>query len=120
MNGVDILSGTTVPISFGPNWLVFFIVTFVFTILFGLLWWLVVAQTETTIKDILFSLSVGLLIGLFFGFAISTSDNIQTPREYEFHYKVIVSDEVSMNEFLEKYEIIEQDGKIYTVKERKK
>lgn len=34
-------------------------------------------------------------------------------------YKVIVDDSVSMNEFLDKYEILDQEGKIYTVKERK-
>lgn len=33
-------------------------------------------------------------------------------------YKVIIEDSVNFNEFNEKYEIIEQDGKIYTVKER--
>lgn len=33
-------------------------------------------------------------------------------------YKVTIDDSVSMNEFLEKYEILDQEGKIYTVKER--
>lgn len=33
-------------------------------------------------------------------------------------YKVIIDDSVSMNEFLDKYEILDQEGKIYTVKER--
>ena len=33
-------------------------------------------------------------------------------------YNVIISDEVSLTEFNEKYEIIEQNGKIYTVRER--
>ena len=33
-------------------------------------------------------------------------------------YKVIIDDSVSMNEFLDKYEILNQEGKIYTVKER--
>lgn len=33
-------------------------------------------------------------------------------------YKVTISDEVSMNEFTEKYEILEQEGKIYIVRER--
>ena len=32
-------------------------------------------------------------------------------------YKVTIDDSVSMNEFLEKYEILDQEGKIYTVKE---
>lgn len=40
------------------------------------------------------------------------------PIEYETQYKVIIDDSVSMNEFIEKYEIIDQDGKIYTVRER--
>ena len=33
-------------------------------------------------------------------------------------YKVTIDDSVSMNEFLYKYEILDQEGKIYTVKER--
>ena len=39
-------------------------------------------------------------------------------RKYEIHYQVTVDDSVSMNEFQSKYEIIEVEGKIYTVKER--
>lgn len=34
-------------------------------------------------------------------------------------HKVICSDEVNLNEFYETYNIIEQDGKIYTVHERR-
>jgi hypothetical protein len=33
-------------------------------------------------------------------------------------YQVIIDDSVSMNEFLDHYEILGQNGKIYTVKER--
>ena len=33
-------------------------------------------------------------------------------------YKVTIDDSVSMNEFMEKYEILDQEGKIYIVKER--
>ena len=38
--------------------------------------------------------------------------------KYETHYKITVDNSVSMNEFQNKYEIIEVEGKIYTVKER--
>lgn len=38
--------------------------------------------------------------------------------KYETRYQVTVDDSVSMNEFQNKYEIIEVEGKIYTVKER--
>lgn len=33
-------------------------------------------------------------------------------------YKVIVDDTVNMNEFMKKYEILDQDGEIYIVRER--
>ena len=36
----------------------------------------------------------------------------------EKHYQVTIEDSVSMNEFLEKYEIVDQEGQIITVKER--
>lgn len=38
--------------------------------------------------------------------------------KYETHYQVAVDDSVSINEFQDKYEIIEVEGKIYTVRER--
>ena len=43
---------------------------------------------------------------------------IETDKIIDTKYQVIVSDDVNLNEFQEKYEIIEQNGKIYTVKER--
>lgn len=56
----------------------------------------------------------GCVLGAFAGLG---SAKEQLPLEYETHYKVTISDEVSMNEFLSKYEIIDQEGKIYTVRE---
>jgi hypothetical protein len=44
--------------------------------------------------------------------------NATLPDEYETQYKVTISDEVFMNDFLDRYEIIDQEGKIYTVRER--
>ena len=38
--------------------------------------------------------------------------------KYETRYQVTVDDSVSMNKFHDKYEIIEVEGKIYTVRER--
>ena len=38
--------------------------------------------------------------------------------KYETHYQVTVDNSVSMNKFQDKYEIIEVEGKIYTVRER--
>lgn len=58
----------------------------------------------------------GLIFGLLFGSLAGAA--FRTPTEYETQYKVTISDEVSMNEFLEKYEIIDQEGKILTIRER--
>ncbi len=56
---------------------------------------------------------------LFCDAAISCSDDYFKKYSH-MEYEVIVDDSVSMNEFLDKYEIIDQEGKIYTVKERYK
>ncbi len=37
---------------------------------------------------------------------------------HHIEYKVTIDNSVSMTEFMDKYEIIDQEGKIYTVKER--
>jgi hypothetical protein len=48
--------------------------------------------------------------------ALSLSDNKASIAYWE--HKVIIDDSVSMTEFMEKYEPIEQDGKIWIVKEK--
>lgn len=45
-------------------------------------------------------------------------DVTNTNSVHHIEYKVTIDDSVSMNEFLDKYEILDQEGKIYTVKER--
>ena len=47
---------------------------------------------------------------------INTTDCLNEFSHIE--YKVTIDDSVSMNEFLDKYEILDQEGKIYTVKEK--
>lgn len=54
---------------------------------------------------------VGLIAGLI-GVSMTTDEIISTT------YQVTISDEVSMTEFLEHYEVIDQDGKIFTVREK--
>lgn len=59
---------------------------------------------------------LGGVVGIFFFSFVMILNT--TPTAYTNEYKVTISDEVSLNEFMEKYEIIDQDGKIYTVRER--
>ena len=56
---------------------------------------------------------------LVIGGALSIICGCLIPEDkYETRYQVIIDDSVSMNEFQDKYEIIEMEGKIYTVRER--
>lgn len=60
---------------------------------------------------------LGVIAGVVFGL-MAGGLFAQITDEVEISYKVMVSEEVSLNDFMEKYEIIDQEGKIYTVKER--
>lgn len=62
----------------------------------------------------------GFIFGIFllifiFPLTAHTTDTI----DY-IEYKAIISDEVNFNEFNDKYEILGQEGKIYTIRERNK
>ena len=65
-----------------------------------------------------------LLYWMFLGMCFSlllcsiVQEKTKKPLEYETQYQIIISDEVLMNDFYDKYEIIEQEGKIFTVRER--
>ena len=61
-------------------------------------------------------LVLAFFIALFVGVAV---DQCGADRKIDhIEYQVIIDDSVSMNEFLDYYEIVGQNGKIYTVKER--
>ena len=51
-------------------------------------------------------------------FAAGVCTGLFGPYKNEIYYQVTISDEVNFNEFNEKYEIIEQNGLIYTIRER--
>ena len=57
--------------------------------------------------------AIGLMIGLLNGFGLN-------PRivEYETRYEVSIDENVNMQEFMDRYEILETRGSIYTVREK--
>ena len=67
-------------------------------------------------------LMIGALVGVVFGvficvlFGCLFSGPVQTKTTT--HYEVTLDDSVSMNEFTDKYNIIEQRGKIFVVEEK--
>ena len=58
-------------------------------------------------------LVVGGFIGVLFGYVVNP-----TPVDYETHYEVTINEEVNMKEFMDKYEVVETRGLIYTVREK--
>ena len=115
MTGVEVLAVEEIAIGFAFNWSEFWgmaILTFCILLWVGI----VIAIIENNWIPVILFCSLGLILGIGLGFSFGHGNG--SPIEYESQYKVAISDEVSMNEFIEKYEIIEQEGKIYTVREK--
>ena len=111
INGVEILAMEEVAISYAFNWdMCLLIGVLIFVIM------LIIGTVSERGSDMIVWIIAGIVFGCLFG-ALSGSVT-EEPTEYENRYKVTISDEVSMNDFLERYEIIDKEGKIYTVVER--
>ena len=111
MTGVEILATQEVVTAYAWNWTAYFITMFICALLFGFISCMV---GYCRFEDFLFGCVVGCVVGLLSGILPA---KVTKPKEYETRYKVLISDEVHMNDFLERYEIIDQEGKIYTVRE---
>ena len=115
MTGVEILAIEEVATTFVFNWTSFWIaVAICMGICVGI--GSIISLADGDVVGIVILSILGVLASVMFGPVAGYAD--QTPTEYEAHYKVIITDEVSMNDFTDKYEIIDQEGKIYTVRER--
>lgn len=116
MNGIEILSTAEVATATAPEWpAIGFVFGVMMVIATGLAIWIGVEEQSGTagFKSFLLVLAVALVVSLL------TAVATEHPTAYETHYKVTIDDNVSMNEFNEKYEIVSQEGKIYTIRERK-
>lgn len=71
-----------------------------------------ICEERNTLGVVCLFMVIAMLILMCLSF-INNENNI-----HHIEYKVVIDDSVSMAEFMDKYEIIDQEGKIYTVKER--
>ena len=113
MSGVEILSTAEVVIKNGFYWPIFLLLVVVGGIWFGAIVWMDERKWSVTLYLALLGALTGALAGILPAIAIGNRDDV-----YETQYKVVVSDEASINEFLDTYEIVDQDGKILVVRER--
>lgn len=109
MEGIEILSIGEIGISPVFNWTA----AIICGILFGLIPSFLAGISENSVGlfFVMFILCT-LFFGALCGVGIEKyADTVPT-------YKVTISDTVSLNEFYDRYEILEQDGKIFTIMER--
>ncbi len=110
MNGVEILSSETIYNTILPGWCGALAFALMIASCIG------VGVFSTYGKFGLTITSCVLIVASVVVVALALSSNHNSVNHIE--YKVTIDDSVSMNEFLDKYEILDQEGKIYTVKER--
>lgn len=111
MNGVEILN-TTYEYArlIDPKWLVLCLVLLLITACVGAI---------TVDYDVAQVVCAGSLVILIIGVAVCLFGMLtETDTVVGVKYDVVISDEVPIHEFIDKYEIIEINGKIYTVRER--
>ena len=116
MTGVEILAAEEVVAATAFCWPAFWSILGVFLIGMIILGLYLNYTENAGIGFVIFCIVLGLVAGTMLGAIVGGA--IGEPIEYETEYKVIIDDTVSMTEFLDKYEILDQEGKIYTVKER--
>lgn len=117
MEGVEILASNEVAIVWeGWNWPGFWTI-FGIVLMTSFLGGIIAALIEQSFGFGLCLFFISLLMNTML-LGIPSGCTAVEPIAYETHYKVTIDDSVSMNEFLDKYEVLDQEGKIYTVRER--
>lgn len=110
MNGVEILSSETIYNTILPEcWLAIGLGLGFISIVLAV-WCFISGQMECASICVI-AVICSVIVGSLGGTYSKTDIN-------HIKYKVTIDDSVSMNEFLDKYEILDQEGKIYTAKER--
>lgn len=107
MDGITVLSQSRT-----IEYIAWFIYAIIGICIFG--WGLLTTKKDNyyTVGTIIVT-AAGMLVAI-----LSCVEGIYSMLAKEYTYKVTISDEVNFVEFNNKYEIIDKDGLIYTIKER--
>lgn len=123
MNGVEILN--KIPVYGIAEWALYTLVIILIAVplVFVIYAIVQVVKNYEHWSYIIYNTFIGIFIGLFIGvlfvvFSEKTEIAYDKNNIESYKYQVVISDEVKFNEFNKKYEIIEQDGSIYTVQEK--
>lgn len=113
MDGVTILAQEEIH-SLGINTTAFWVAFTIAFILIGafIVWGIIETGENAFVLLFLLALMASLLFGIVIGAAFGDTEYAYTK------YKVTIDESVSMTDFYEKYEILDQDGLIFTVREK--
>lgn len=115
MADVEILAVQEVVTAYDFSWVAFWVTVGVIVAVLAAVG-VAMSIREYDWSNLVCCILVGVLFGALFGVLMGVV--FQTPVSYETRYKVIVSDTMPMSEFYERYEVVSQEGKIFTVRER--
>ena len=119
MDGVTILNTITENVS---NTAGFLVVILIFSIMAIILSFIAIIEASNKFSEFNGFVIVFIITGIagISFFIVSILELNTAPQEPQTLYEVTISDEVSFKDFTSKYEIIEQRGEIYIVKERER
>lgn len=115
MSGMEILDTQIVTTFTGGFNVPIFLATFFMFCIIGLILGVCLGDNDF---DSICGTLLGCLVGLVIGALLGAASSTPIVEKTEIQYKVTLSDEVSLNDFLERYEILEQEGKILTIVEK--
>lgn len=118
MEGVEILNQFEAVTESAFNMQAFWITVGIITLIGGIIG-IIMALYEDDWTILIVSIVCSVICGLVIG-VVTAGLLDPVPQKYETRYQVIITDEVKMTEFNEQYEILDQEGKIYTVREKSK
>lgn len=115
MNGIEILETKKIPTEVVYNRMAAWISAGIIFLCFLVIGTFTSIE-EHTLAGVLNCAVIGICMGELLGCVVGAI--FATHTAYETEYRVMVSDEVKLKEFIEKYEIVDQEGEIFTVRER--
>ena len=116
MNGITILAERQIEV-FGLNSTILWItipICAAIAMFFAI--WQGVNEFYEWQATIVFAILLAIL-GAMIGFLIGAALSGIIPKGFETVYDVLIDESVSMTEFYERYEIIDQQGRVFTIKE---
>lgn len=115
MNGIEILSQSEAVAELAYNWTAFSLVLIIMSTI-GIVLGIIIGKQEKSYFIAAVIISLNISFGLIPSFIAGRE--YSTPVEYKTQYRVTIDETVSMIEFYERYEIVEQEGKIFTIEEK--